>query len=144
MKKLKLLFAFSALIMCVGTIKAADMDYTDHITNANLASTEGWTLSATGGIWSSIQGSSPSFVIEAYAGWGSLEMTSYSMKQSVTLPSGKYRAEGYAFYRYGLNANTDPSKSYARFVAGDFSAPVVTLGGETLDATLTAYPNNTG
>lgn len=144
MKKLKLLFAFSALIICAGTMYAADEDYTDRITNANLASKDGWTLQTTGGGWSNIEGSSPSFVIEAYAGWGSLEMTSYSMKQSVTLPSGKYRAEGYAFYRYGLNADTDPSKSYARFVAGDFSAPVVTLGGETLDATLTAYPNNTG
>jgi len=70
-------------------------------------------------------------------------MTAYSMKQSVTLPSGKYRAEGYAFYRYGENASVDPKKSYAKFVAGDFSAPVVTLGGEQLDATLTDYPNNT-
>jgi len=136
--------AFFALVMCVGTINAADEDYTDRITNANLASTEGWTLSATGGNWSDIQGSSPSFCIETYAGWGSLDLTVYSMKQNVTLPSGKYRAEGYAFYRYGLNHDTDPTKSYAKFVAGDFSAPVVTLGGETLDATLTAYPNTMG
>lgn len=144
MRKLKLLIAFAALVFCVGTTKAADEDYTGRIQNANLASTNGWTLTATGGSWSSIQGSTPSFVIEAYAGWGSLDLTSYSMKQDVTLPSGKYRAEGYAFYRYGLNANTDPTKSYAKFVAGDFSAPVVTLGGETLDGTLTAYPNSTG
>lgn len=142
MRKLKLLLAVCATMFSVGAM-AEDVDYTDRIQNANLASTEGWVLGTTGGNWSGIEGSSPSYVIEAYAGWGSLEMTSYSMKQNVTLPSGKYRAEGYAFYRYGLNADTDPSKSYANFVAGDFSSPVVTLGGETLDEKLTAYPNST-
>lgn len=132
------------MILGVGA-NAQEVDYTDHITNANLASTDGWTFTVTEGqAWSSIQGSEPSFVIEAYAGWGNLDLKAYSMKQNVTLPSGKYRAEGYAFYRYGLNATTDPSKSYAKFVAGDFSAPVVTLGGEALDEKLTAYPNSTG
>lgn len=143
MRKLRLLFATLALLVTgVVAVNAEDVDYTSYITNANLASTEGWTLQATGGNWSGVQGSSPSFCIEAYAGWSSLTLTSYSMKQSVTLPSGNYRAEGYAFYRYGLNADTDASKSYAKFVAGDFFAPVVTLGGETLDETLTAYPNS--
>ena len=132
------------MILGVGA-NAQEVDYTDHITNANLASTDGWTFTVTEGqAWSSIQGSEPSFVIEAYAGWGNLDLKAYSMKQNVTLPSGKYRAEGYAFYRYGVNATTDPSKSYAKFIAGDFSAPVVTLGGVTLDETLTAYPNSTG
>ena len=132
------------MILGVGA-NAQEVDYTDHITNANLASTDGWTFTVTEGqAWSSIQGSEPSFVIEAYAGWGNLDLKAYSMKQNVTLPSGKYRAEGYAFYRYGVNAATDPSKTYAKFIAGDFSAPVVTLGGVTLDETLTAYPNSTG
>lgn len=144
MRKFKLLMAACALIMGATAAWAEDVDYTSYITNANLSSTDGWTLQATGGSWSNVQGSSPSYVIEAYAGWGSLDLTAYSMKQNVTLPSGKYRAEGYAFYRYGVNADTDASKSYAKFVAGDFNAPVVTLGGETLDGTLTAYPNNTG
>lgn len=144
MRKLKLLMAACALMMGTTATWAEDVDYTSYITNANLSSTDGWTLQATGGSWSNVQGSSPSYVIEAYAGWDPLSLTAYSMKQNVTLPSGKYRAEGYAFYRYGLNATTDASKSYAKFVAGDFSSPVVTLGGETLDATLTAYPNSTG
>ncbi len=143
MRKLKLLFAAAALMMGATATWAEDVDYTSYITNANLSSTDGWTLQATGGSWSNVQGSSPSYVIEAYAGWDPLSLTAYSMKQNVTLPSGKYRAEGYAFYRYGINATTDASKSYAKFVAGDFSAPVVTLGGEALDGTLTAYPNNT-
>ena len=123
---------------------AQDVDYTSYITNANLASKDGWTLTTSGGGWSNVEGSEPSYVIEAYAGWGNLDMTSYSMTQNVKLPSGKYRAEGYAFYRYGLNATTDPSISNANFVAGDFSAKVITLGGETLDGTLTNYPNSTG
>ena len=145
MRKLRLLFATLVLLVTgVVAVNAEDVDYTSYITNANLASTEGWTLQATGGNWSGVQGSSPSFCIEAYAGWNSLELTSYSMKQDVTLPSGNYRAEGYAFYRYGLNPDTDASKSYAKFVAGDFFAPVVTLGGETLDETLTAFPNSMG
>lgn len=143
MRKLRLLFATLVLLVTgVVAVNAEDVDYTSYITNANLASTEGWTLQATGGNWSAVQGSSPSFCIEAYAGWSTLELTSYSMKQSVTLPSGNYRAEGYAFYRYGVSADVDPLKSYAKFVAGDFFAPVVTLGGETLDETLTAYPNS--
>ncbi len=143
MRKLRLLFATLVLLVTgVVAVNAEDVDYTSYITNANLASTEGWTLQATGGNWSGVQGSSPSFCIEAYAGWNSLELTAYSMKQSVTLLSGNYRAEGYAFYRYGVSADVDPSKSYAKFVAGDFFAPVVTLGGETLDETLTAFPNN--
>ena len=140
----KKLLTMAAAIMMAGSMWAQDVDYTSYITNANLASKEGWTLTTSGGGWSNIEGTDPSYVIEAYAGWGSLEMTSFSMTQNVTLPSGKYRAEGYAFYRYGLNATTDPSISNANFVAGDFSSKVVTLGGETLDGTLTSYPNSTG
>ena len=142
MRKLKLLLAACALFSVTATVWADDEDYTDRITNANLSSKEGWTLSTTGGGWSDIQGSDPSFVIEAYAGWGSLDMTAYTMKQDVTLPSGKYRAEGYAFYRYGGGATDAPTKSDAKFVAGVFSSPVATLGGISLDETLTAYPNS--
>lgn len=143
MRKLKLFLVALTLVGGSNVVNAAEEDYTDRITNADLSSKDGWTLSTTGGKWSDVAGSSPSFVLEAYAGWGSLEMTAYSIKQNVTLPAGKYRAEGYAFYRYGLTYNVDPSISNARFVAGDFSSKVVSLGSETLDETLTAYPDNT-
>jgi len=141
--KRKLLFAAALVAGALGfEAQAQEEDYTSYITNANMASKDGWTLSTSGGGWSDIKGSEPSFVIEAYAGWRGLDMTSYSIKQNVTLPAGKYRAEGYAFYRYGESYNTDASISNAKFVAGDFSSKVVSLGSESLDATLTAYPND--
>lgn len=140
--RFKKLLALVVLAICTLNTYAQEEDYTSRITNANMASKDGWTLSATGGNWSDVKGSSPSFVIEAYAGWGSLELTAYSITQTVTLPSGKYRAEGYAFYRCGGGATDKPAVSNAYLIAGDFSAKVVTLGGETLDETLTAYPNS--
>ena len=143
MRKLKLLLAACALFGVTATVWADDEDYTDRITNANLSSKEGWTFEKTGSKdWSAVAGSEPSYVIEAYAGWGGFEITAYSMKQNVTLPSGKYRAEGYAFYRYGAGATDAPTKSDAKFVAGVFSSPVATLGGISLDETLTDYPNS--
>ena len=144
--KRKLLLTIATLLCAVGTW-ADEEDYTSYIRNANLESKDGWTftVTATGSQnWSDIDGSSPSYVVEAYAGWGSIEISAYSMKQNVTLPAGKYRAEGYAFYRYGLNHDTDASISNASFVAGDFSTKVVTLGGETLGGQLTSYPNSRG
>ena len=118
------------LVTGVVAVNAQDADYTSYLENADLSSGKaGWTFTTSGGGWSDVVGNAPSKVVEAYAGWGSLEMTSYSMKQSVTLPAGKYRAEGYAFYRYGNAYNTDASKSYANIVAGVFKATVTPLGG---------------
>ena len=143
--KRKLLFAALCVVSALGfNAHAEDEDYTSYITHADLSSKEGWTLAetTTDDKWSDVDGSAPSYVLEAYAGWSNLNMTAYSIKQNVTLPSGKYRAEGYAFYRYGLTYDVDPSISNAKFVAGDFSSKVVTLGSVTLDETLTAYPNS--
>ena len=145
--KRKLLLAALCVAGALGfKANAEDEDFTSYITNADLSSKEGWTLTqtTTDDKWSDVKGSSPSYVLEAYAGWGNLNMTAYSIKQNVTLPSGKYRAEGYAFYRYGLTYDVNPSISNAKFVAGDFSSKVVTLGSVTLDETLTGYPNSTG
>ena len=45
-----------------------------------------------------------------YAGWGALESTVGSAKQDITLPAGKYRMTGYAFFRQGLKFDVEPSK----------------------------------
>ena len=44
-------------------------------------------------------------VVEFYAGWGNLDHTEYSMKQTVKLPAGDYRLAVNAFYRQGGNGN---------------------------------------
>ena len=122
---------------------ANKLDYTDLIVNADFEQNqEGWTLTANGGNWSNASGEPKA--IEAYAGWGSLELTDFSLLQDVTLPAGTYRLDAYGFYRYGIAADTDPSISNANLVAGGFSTPVATLGGIALDDKLTAYPNSMG
>lgn len=119
------------------------LDYTDLIVNADFAANkEGWNAAATGGNWSDASGEPKA--IEAYAGWGNLDLTDFSLLQDVTLPAGSYRLDAYGFYRYGIAADTDPSISNANLVAGGFSTPVATLGGVALDDQLTAYPNSMG
>lgn len=119
------------------------LDYTDLIVNADFAANkEGWNAAATGGNWSDASGEPKA--IEAYAGWGNLDLTDFSLLQDVTLPAGSYRLDAYGFYRYGIAADTDPSISNANLVAGGFSTPVATLGGVALDDKLTAYPNSMG
>ena len=92
---------------------------------------KGWTATTAGEGWSTP--SEDPKVIEAYAGWGNLDMTDFSLLQDVTLPAGSYKLEAYAFYRYGVNADVDPSISNAQLVAGDFSTPVATLASVPLD-----------
>ncbi len=57
--------------------------------------------------------------LEAYAGWGSLELSKFNILQDVVLPSGQYRLTSNAFFRYGVSAGTDASKSEAYMVCGD-------------------------
>ena len=122
---------------------ANKIDYTDVIVNAAfIENQEGWTPAATGGSWSNASGEPRA--IEAYAGWGSLELTDFSLLQDITLPAGSYRLDAYGFYRYGVAADVDPTISNANLVAGGFSTPVATLGGIPLDDNLTAYPNSMG
>lgn len=109
-------------------------DFTDGV--------NGWTATTAGGGWSTP--SEDPKVIEAYAGWGNLDMTDFSLLQDVTLPAGSYKLEAYAFYRYGVNATVDPSISNAQLVAGDFSTPVATLASVPLDENMTAYANSIG
>ena len=107
-------------------------DFTDGV--------NGWTATTACGGWSTP--SEDPKVIEAYAGWGNLDMTDFSLLQDVTLPAGSYKLEAYAFYRYGVNATVDPSISNAQLVAGDFSTPVATLASVPLDENMTAYANS--
>lgn len=113
-------------------ISAQDKDVTaEYIKSANMTSNEGWALAATGGGWATQVGTNPK-VAETYAGWGNLDLTDYSMKQDILLPAGQYRLSAYAFYRYGLTYDTNPSISNARLFAGETSTPVTTLGSISL------------
>lgn len=129
MKRKRLLFAAIALVAGALNINAQEEDYTSYLTNPDMSSKEGWTMT---GNWGGPEGQTGYMCLENYAGWGSLEQTSYSLTQNITLPSGKYRAESNAFYRYGLNWNTNPNLSYAYFIAttpeANFKQIIPTLG----------------
>lgn len=101
-------------------------DWTDitaeTITNADFASNvDGWTKTDAGFAYEAR-------VAEFYSGWGSLENTSGSLLQEVTLPAGKYRLTGKAFFRQGESFGTNPAKSLGYMVAGDNKVLVKTLG----------------
>lgn len=133
MKRKRLLFAAIALVAGALNINAQEEDYTSYLTNPDMSSKEGWTMT---GNWGGPEGQTGYMCLENYAGWGSLEQTSYSLTQNITLPSGKYRAESNAFYRYGLTWNVDPSKSYAYFIAttpaASFKQIIPTLGSASV------------
>ncbi len=130
----KFVFLLALLLsLFTNTERAMCEDVTSlYITDADLsANTGAWTLSATGGSWTY---NTSSQVAEAYAGWASLSLTSYSMKQSVTLPSGTYRLSANAFYRQGISYDVAPTVSNAYLVAGDESVAVVSLGSLSLSS----------
>lgn len=121
-----------------------------YITNATLSDgTNGWTKTHTktqttddpaDAFSNSVQGNNTvGYATEAYAGWGSLIQTAYSMKQTITLPAGNYRLVCYAFYRQGNAYNTNPNKSLAYLKAGSQSVSIKTLGSVTGAA---GYANN--
>ena len=132
MKRKRLLFAAIALVAGALNINAQEEDYTSYLQNADMSSKDGWTMVSHflpdsddpssyevrgADSWGGPTGLDGYKCMESYAGWGRLEISYYSMTQNITLPSGKYRAESNAFYRYGLKWNVDPSKSYAYFIA---------------------------
>lgn len=153
MKKLKLLLVACALLVSAGVQAQKDVT-SEYITNAKLSNgTTGWTVSnfntpvngngnnegnGVDGIKYGWQNNATNSVnvtgaaSEAYAGWGSVEKTSYYMKQSVTLPEGSYRLVCYAFYREGESYNTDVNTSRARLFAGTKAETnIATLGSIT-------------
>lgn len=113
-------------LLCAVTAWGQEDVTSQYLQNADFSDgTTGWSFSATGGNWASPE-QTPK-VVEAYAGWGSLEMTAYSAKQTVTLPAGSYRLDAYAFYRYGLGYNTAPTTSTAELYAGEAKKTICTL-----------------
>lgn len=129
--KRKLLFAVMTLITGAWALSAsAQKDVTSqYITNATLSSLNGWT---NVNFNTPVKGNNTTgYASECYAGWGSLEKTAYSLKQDITLPAGHYTLVNYSFFRYGLNYNTDASKSLAYLVAGSDKVAIKTLGSIT-------------
>lgn len=106
----------------------AQRDITDsYITNATLANgTSGWTVSNFNAPQRG--NNTVGYASEAYAGWGNLDITSYSLTQNITLPKGSYRLVNYSFFRQGLRYNTDRGKSLAYLKAGSQRVLIKTLG----------------
>lgn len=142
MKKLRLLLALFALLVGGNTAWAQKDVTSQYITNATLSNgTTGWTKNCTkttqtndpaDAFSNSVRGNNTiGYASEAYAGWGSLIQTAYSMKQTITLPAGNYRLVCYAFFRQGEAYNTNPSKSLAKLFAGTNEVTIKTLGSIT-------------
>jgi hypothetical protein len=127
--KRKLLFAIVALMCSVGTWAQKDITST-YITNATLSNgTTGWTVSNFN---APQQGNNTvGYASECYAGWDNLNIESYSLLQTITLPKGSYRLVNYSFFRQGLKADTDASKSLAFLKAGSNQVAIKTLGSIT-------------
>ncbi|MBQ8675556.1 MAG: hypothetical protein IJ528_04935 [Bacteroidaceae bacterium] len=139
---IKKLLTLAAAVLCAGSMWAQKDVTSTYITNAKLSDgTNGWTKNFTkttptddpaDAFSKSVQGNNTEgYATEAYAGWGSLIQTAYSMKQTITLPAGNYRLVCYAFYRQGQAYNTNASKSLAILKAGDQWVALKTLGSIT-------------
>ena len=139
MKHLRLL-TLAVLALFTGLAAFAQRDVTsDYITNATLYNgTDGWTKTFSkewattdpaDAFSKSTQGNNTTgWATEAYAGWGSLIQTEYSMKQTITLPAGHYTLVNYSFFRQGDIDDADHnSKSLAYLRAGDQSVLLKTL-----------------
>ena len=103
MRKLRL-FLISAILAFVSgqNLFAQGLeDITSKLKNPALDSKDGWTFIKEGTKdWSNIAGAAPFNVVEAYAGWGELgEITTFTMKQDVTLDAGTYRFVSQSFHR---------------------------------------------
>lgn len=116
-----------ALLAFAGNAHAQRDITSQYITNAKLSNgTAGWTVSNFN---TPQQGNNTEgYACEAYAGWDNLSITSYSLKQTITLPKGNYRLCNYSFFRQGLRYNTDSSKSLAYLKAGNQQVQIKTLG----------------
>lgn len=126
-----------ALLTTVGMWAQKDVTSL-YITNATLSSLSGWTTACnnTGGegapadaFTSTTRGNNTSgYATEAYAGWGKIFMTEYSIKQTITVPAGNYRLVCYAFFRQGdTNDAEHNAKSLASLKAGSNSVSLKTL-----------------
>ncbi len=131
MKKRLTKLLLLAVGLLLGVSAMAQKDVTaQYITNATLSSLDGWTkVNAFG---STVQGNNTAgYATEAYAGWSSLDLTSYSLTQDITLPAGHYTLVCYAFFRQGGAYNTNSGKSLAYLKAGSNQVALKTLGSIT-------------
>lgn len=122
-------FILAAIVLTgfAGNVLAQRDITSQYITNATLANgTSGWTVSNFNAPQRG--NNTVGYASEAYAGWGNLDVTSYSLKQNITLPKGNYRLVNYSFFRQGLRYNTNPSKSLAYLKAGNQQVAIKTLG----------------
>ena len=127
MKTKQFILTLVALLAFAGNAMAQKDITSQYITNATLSNgTTGWTVNNFN---PPVRGNNTvGYASECYAGWGSLEKTTYSLKQTITLPAGNYRLVNYAFYREGEGANDNPTTSRAVLKAGNQSVAVKTLG----------------
>jgi len=127
---------------------------TSLITNADLKSgTSGWIAKAespsgSSAKWTAVTSKSPA-VMEAYAGWDSWTLASFSLTQQVELEAGTYRLQGYGFYRWGENADSDVSidgtpRTLAYMVVADQKVAVNRVADPDLaDLVVGRYPVGT-
>ena len=126
------LLSFAVLLMTVwGTQNMfAQLDVTSYIINADFSNGKiGWTDTNFNN-----PDKNPK-VYEAYAGWGSLDVTSYCIKQDVPMPAGTYRLDAFGFFRYGENYSEAPEKSAAYLRVGENNVLVKTLASEVTGET---------
>lgn len=121
------LLTLAFVVVGVGEASAQTDVTGKYIKSADLSTTDGWTQSHFN---SSKQGSTTNdgYAIEAYAGWGSLEVKNYSLTQEITLPAGNYQLVNYSFYREGEGYDVDAQTSRAYLKAGDKQVALKTLG----------------
>ena len=105
----------------------------NYITNANMSSTTGWTITNLNGSPTAGTSNKDAYAIEFYAGWDNVSVTSYSALQSITLPAGTYKLTSHAFYREGQLYNTVPNTSRAFLKAGGNTTVLPTLGSASLN-----------
>ncbi len=139
MKRKFLLLAILMIVGAWGQLYAQKDVTSQYITNAKLENnTDGWTKTFSkkyqttdpaDAFSKSVRGNNTAgWATEAYAGWGELIQTEYSIKQTITLPKGNYTLVNYSFFRQGQSYNTNSDKSLAVLKAGDAEVTLKTLG----------------
>ncbi len=126
--KRKLLLAALCVVCALGFKANAQKDVTSqYITNATLSNgTTGWTVSNFNAPQRG--NNTVGYASECWGGWSGANAatTSYSMKQTITLPEGRYRLVNYSFYRDGTKDNTSTT-SHATLFAGTNTTSIASL-----------------
>ena len=131
MKKTLLRSLLVAATLMAGTSVWAQKDVTSqYIKNATLSNgLNGWT--AVNFDNPQRGNNTVGYACEAYSGWGSFDVSSYSLTQNITLPKGNYTLVNYSFYREGETVDYNPEMSRAFLKAGNAQIAIKTLGSIT-------------